>query len=204
MNRVFLFLLLATISIATRAQNFIITPKGLTNAADSSKRYIVINVDSVSARDLYTRVYSYIQRTWKNPEFTNNGRIEGELLHVKNYAADAIVARGNLGMKLYLNLRYSLNLDFKTGKVRYEIVDLNINTTADNGTSNSYYIPYTKGLVWCLYNKDGTVPKKGEGTKDQLEKYFNDQLKGIISAVKTNTAAGPVAVPPPAPKKDDF
>jgi Domain of unknown function (DUF4468) with TBP-like fold len=203
MVRALLFLLAIFFHISTYAQRFAVTPRGLVNAEDSSRHYVVILADSVPAKDLYARAYAYIQRNLNNADLVNSEKAEGEYLRVKTYDADAIAAKGSLGLKMLLNLGYSLNLNFKNGKVKYEIVDLNINTVAESGLSHPYYIPFTKGMVWCLYNKDGYVPRKGQETKDQLEKYFNDRLSAMITAVKTAPAA--VAVPgTPVPKKDDF
>jgi hypothetical protein len=206
MFRALLFSLAFIFQTTAYAQRFAISPKGLVNAEDSSRHYVVILADSVPAKDLYARAYAYIQHYSKNVDLVSSEKAEGEFLRIKTYEADAIAAKGNLGLKMLLNLGYSLNLNFKNGKVKYEIVDLNINTIAESGISHPYYIPYTKGLVWCLYNKDGYVPRKGQETKDELEKYFNDRLTGMITAVRTAPAPvlAPAAAPVPVPKKDDF
>jgi Domain of unknown function (DUF4468) with TBP-like fold len=170
------------LSISTYSQSFIITSNGLKSVSDSTKSYIVIYVDSVSAKDLYSRAYSYIQHTWKNPDIANNGKVEGEFLHVKTFVSAAVIAKGNLGAKIPLDFKYAVNLDFRDGKVKYEIADLDIETSPSAG-DYPFFIEYHKGLVWCMYEKDGTVVKKQQGTKDQMESYFNSQLLELKKAL---------------------
>jgi hypothetical protein len=80
----------------------------------------------------------------------------------------------NSGVKLDVSATYTTELRFKDGKVRYEIVVLDM--TADNGGRNVFF----KGSIWKGYpiynNKDEL---RLEETKADLENYLNFQVKAV-------------------------
>ena len=176
------------LSVFTYSQKFIITPKGLINADDSTKTFVVVRLDSATAKELYKRAYSYIQHTWKNPDFSNNGKVEGEFLHVKTYATNVTSFKANLGNTFWINLKYFLNLDFKDGKIRYEIVDLEMTCNTTGGPEGPLFLVSPGGLTWSIYKKDGAIVDKHKKTKDDLESYFNSQLSEFIGAIKSPAA----------------
>ena len=92
-------------------------------------------------------------------------------------------------MKIYINVKYSTNLDFKDGKIKYEIADLEMDTHAPNG--DPYPFLYrASGMVWALYNKDGTPVKKQSGAREQLEIYLNEQVAAFIKGIQTPASKG--------------
>jgi hypothetical protein len=180
------------ISFFTYSQSFILSSSGLLNAGDTSKHFVVIKVDSVSAKDLYARSYFYIEHNWKNPDFANSGKVEGEFLHINTYAKNVCSSKAGLGMKNPIDIKYSLNLDFKDGKIKYEIIDLEMTGHSSNGTPFIYYLVSPGGMVWAMYGKDGEIKGSQESAREQLETYFNTQLADYVKAVSS------------AAKKEDF
>ena len=175
MKQSFLFCLSCLLYLNSFSQKLIATPKGLMNADDTTKRYVVIRVDSLSAMELYKRSARFIEQNWKNPEAAREGK-EGEWLRVKIYAKNAIVAKGSFGLKFNLDLNYHIRLDFKDGKVKYEILDLEMNNISPYGEDAPFFIQSNTALTRSIYNKDGILIEKEKAAKKQLEDYFNNQI----------------------------
>jgi hypothetical protein len=93
-----------------------------------------------------------------------------EYLRFETYVGQ-LTKVNNSGVKLDISATYTTELRFKDGKVRYEIIELDM--TADNGGRNVYW----KGSIWKGYpifnNKDEL---RLEETKTDLENYFNAQV----------------------------
>jgi hypothetical protein len=176
MKQTFLFSLFSILGFYADAQKYIVTPNGLVNADDTTKRYVVIYIDSLSAKELYKRSYKFIGQTWKNPEIAKDGKKEGEYLYVRIFAKNALTAKGSFGIKFNLDLRYSLHLNFKDDKIKYEIVDLEMNDISPYSEDTPFYIKSNSALSRSIFDKDGTLIEKQKSVKKQLENYFNNQI----------------------------
>ena len=161
------FLFLTCISFA---QEFQITPNGLKDKTDTGNGYVVIDVKKKKADELYKNAIKYVNEKYKNPEEVLKGQTENEYLRFETYVGQ-LTKVNNSGVKLDISATYTTELRFKDGKVRYEIIELDM--TADNGGRNVYW----KGSIWKGYpifnNKDEL---RLEETKTDLENYFNAQV----------------------------
>jgi hypothetical protein len=178
----FLFSLFTLLSLVSYSQKFVVAPAGLVNADDTSKHYLVIRIDSLPAKELYNRSARFIDQNWKNPETPKEVK-PGEWIRVKVYAKNAIVAKGSFGLKYNLDLRYRLYLNFKDGKVKYEIADLEMNNNSPYEDDGPFYIQSNSTLNRSIYNKVGILIEKEKAAKNQLENYFNNQVTELKVAL---------------------
>jgi hypothetical protein len=182
------FLTSLLIAGSTFSQRLKVTPDGLVNADDPSKHYVVIHFDSLKANDLFTRSYSYVEHSGKSPDITQVTKKESEYIHVKMYKKNAVLAKGSLGIKFYISLHYTLNLDFKDNKIKFEITDLEMTNLNTNGEDTPFYFKNTDGLSWSFYNKDGTPVEKENTARELLENYFNNQIMDLKSSILSVSA----------------
>lgn len=173
MNRILTlsFLFLTCIGFA---QEFEITPNGLKDKSNIENEFLVIQASDKKINELYKNAIKYVNEKYKNPEKVIKGKTENEYLRFETYVGQ-LTKVNNSGVKLDISATYTTELRFKDGKVRYEIIELDM--TADNGGRNVYW----KGSIWKgypIFNKKDEL--RLEQTKADLEKYFNAQVK-IIS-----------------------
>jgi len=153
-------------------QKFILTPNGLRDSLNIEKSYVVINVEGKTAKQLYDNALKFINKSYKNPSEVIKGNTESEYLKFVTHDPDFLTLK-SLGMTLIWGGSYTTELSFKDGKVKYEIINLEMRDEI-NGTG-------TFPLKGGIFKNDGTVRKKD--AKSQVELNMNFQLKSLIVAL---------------------
>ncbi len=177
-----LSILFITISLTGFAQKFTVTPNGLRDIEDSEKSYLVLEVDGLSAKQLYDNALRYIKQNYVNPDEVLKGEIDGEFIKFDTYVEN-IFDYNNSGAKIPIEAKYTTELKFKDGKVRYEIIFLDMyyfNTSLNTNTK----VLFTGGLFdgYIIYKKNGKLFK--EETKLDIENHFNSQVNDILVFLK--------------------
>lgn len=172
MRKLILFTLVA-ISTLTYGQKIAVTPDGLRDANNSEKTYVVINAEGKSAKQLYDNALKYINKNYKSPDDVIKGKTDGEYLKFITHVSSFLVVN-NSGAKIPIDANYTTELNFKDGKVKYEIIVLDM--FAQTG---GYKVIFTGGAFegYPIYNKKGAL--KRADTKSEIETYFNSQINSI-------------------------
>ena len=156
-------------------QKFVLTPNGLRDSLDTEKSYIVINAEGKTAKQLYDNAIKFINKTYKNPSEVIKGNTDSEYLKFETHDPDFLTLK-SLGMTLKWGGSYTTELSFKDGKVKYEIINLEIRDET-NRTNSSSPFPLKGGI----FKNDGTIRKKD--AKSQVESNINLQLKLLIEGL---------------------
>ena len=158
-------------SVLTFAQ-ITLNPDGISYG---EKDFIVIEVEGKSAKELYKNAVKYVNETYKNPNEVMRGNVEGEMMSFKTYA--------DVNFKNMINIpgymTYYTSLNFKDGKVKFEISDLNMKITQN---SQSVLVSGSPMGGWVIYTKKGKL-KQAEA-KQQIESQFNKTLNDLVETLK--------------------
>ncbi len=176
-NQLFLlsFLLLNYIGFS---QEYEVTPNGLKDKSNTENSFLVINTLDKKTAELYQNAMKYINENYKNPDEVIKGKTENEYLRFETYVPQ-FTKVNNGGAKLYVSMKYTTELRFKDGKVRFEITSLGI--TADNGgRSVNFSSRIWKG--YPIYNQKNGELRLPE-TKSEIENYFNTKVTEIKNAL---------------------
>ena len=174
---VIIFIVTLFINVQSYGQKLTVTPDGLRNSDNTEQSYVVIEIEGKSAKQLFDNTKKYIIKTFKNPDFVQKGTIENEYIKFKTYTPYIASIHAGLS-KLKYDAEYFTVLHFKDGKVKYEIINLVIMT-------NGAPLDFTpQGLLggWYIFNKKGVL--KQESTKQEIDTYFNKQIKNLSSYLK--------------------
>jgi len=178
MKKLILFSLVAFCGM-TYGQKFIVTSDGLRDANDLEKTFVVLNLEGKTAKQLYDNAIKYINKNYKNPDASIKGKIDGEYLKFNSYKPELLFILNGGVKKVFFDANYTTEMSFKDGKVKYEIIELNMHQI------NNVSIPLTfigSGLNWYVFNKKGEL-KRAE-TKQDIESYFNSEIKIILLSLK--------------------
>lgn len=180
MRKVFLILALA-VSALGYGQNLVVTPAGLKDASDNEKSFVVLTVEGLTAKQLFDNAIKYVNKNYKNPDDVIKGKTDGEYLKFDTYVPELLFIK-NGGVKVFFAAKYTTEMSFKDGKVKYEIIELNM-----YNPDNNMPLTYTGGTFdWSIYNKKGVL--KREETKKDIETYFNSEINKILESLKGKNA----------------
>ncbi|MCL2074405.1 MAG: DUF4468 domain-containing protein [Marinilabiliaceae bacterium] len=178
-----LFLMLTMVtSIFSQTDKFVFTKNGLKNANDENNSYVVIDIENVTANELYKRALRYVHETFKNPQEVIKGDIPDEYLRIHVFSPTCATYK-NVGLGttaiLEVNANYYIEMRFRDQKVRLEIGDLKLNI--GDAVLNIIGNP---NMGYAIYKKNGELAKSE--TKNELEHYFNsnvDDLKTYLQNI---------------------
>jgi hypothetical protein len=171
-----LTLFILFISSLTFAQKLVVTPIGLRNESDNEKTYVVLDIENKKAAELYTNALKYINKNYKNPEKVIIGKVENESLKFQTFVGSFMVVKNSI-VKIPIDAEYSILLDFKDNKVKFEIQGLDMYYSPD-GSKTRVLFEGTGIGAYYIYNKKGEL--KREETKTDIESYFNNEILKIV------------------------
>lgn len=172
MKKILLSIILA-LPLCSMAQ-ISFTPEGITT--DDGKGYYIYEHEGTQT-DLYALVKSSLQKTFKNPQ---------KVLSYDEPNSITITAMTDItdkfGMKETLDAIYSMVIQFKDGKVRFNAPNLEYyKRTFARGSITLYPgsgKSSTMSNVYYMYKPDGKPNKKN--AIDQANAYFNSLISTII------------------------
>ena len=168
MKQIFTLFLLF-VGITNNAQYLKVTPQGLKDT-NEDKSFAVLEFPNETKEKLYAKALKYVHQTFKNPEMVIKSDLPNESLRFVSYKPNGMKVN-NSGAKINVDIKYAIQLDFKDGRVRYEIVD------QDFGM-----LTYT-GNIWKSYpiwnEKNGKLRLETE--KNELELHFNAEVKQFVN-----------------------
>ena len=178
-----ILLLFTLISTSIFAQSFVVLPDGLRDALNTENSYLVLDAENLDANQLYKNALKYIANNYGNPDEVIVGQIEGESLTFKTYIEDFITYK-NSGVKVPISARFTTKLDFKEGKVKYEITKLEMPQTNASSMEKSFPVLFSGGMMSGLivYKKNGNLFKPQ--TKTDIENVFNGIVAELSAALK--------------------
>ncbi|NQX42538.1 protein of unknown function [Pedobacter steynii] len=174
-------------SAQDKASEFTLTSNGFINSADSTKNYVVVDMQGKSQQDLYKKSLIYLSGLYVSPKEVLS-TIENESITVNSTAKNAIKMK-----VLFLNpswdVNYTITFQFKDGKLR--IADPTVNrmyTTTGDVSRTATINPSDGQNNKEIFNRKGVLKEK-DG-KENLEKLINkfvaNYIAGINSAKQDN------------------
>ena len=183
MNKPIFSLVFLLLNYIGFSQEYEVTPNGLKDKSNIENAFLVIETPEKTTTELYKNAIKYVNEKYKNPDEVIKGKTENEYLRFETYVPQ-FTKVNNSGAKLDVSMKYTTELRFKDGKVRFEITALSI--TADNGGRSVEF----SGSIWKgypIYNKKNGDLRLPE-TKSEIETYFNNkviEVKNFLLDIKT-------------------
>lgn len=162
-------------SFAMNAQYFKVTPQGLKDT-NEDKTYVVLEFPNQTKEAIYTKSIKYIHQSFKNPEHVIKSDLKNESIRYISYKPNGMKVN-NSGAKIQVDIKYAVQLDFKDGKVKYEIVDQDF-----GGFTYS-------GNIWKGYPiwNENNGKLRLEDEKTELENHFNTIVTDYVNYINGKT-----------------
>lgn len=159
-------------------QKYVVTPKGLRNSTDTAKSFVTIEIIGMDAFQLYDSAIKYFSENYKNPNEAIKARTIGEYLKIETIVPD-FIKYYDAGVYVPIEAKYTTELRFKDGKVRYEITSLEM-----KGISNGYPVIFAGGVLdgYIIYRNNGKLFR--EEAKLDIENFFNTKIEKLTKGLK--------------------
>lgn len=166
--------LFSFISFFAFSQAYVVTPEGLVDATNPDNSYVVIQAEGKTASELYANAIKYINKSYKSPENVIKGKVEGEHLSYITHVSEFLLYN-NTGAKILIAADFTTTLNFKDGKVKFEISELLM------ANSQGFQLKFMGNIfkTYVVYNPKGQLRKPE--TKADIENYFNGTIKTLTS-----------------------
>lgn len=123
---------------------------------------VVVDVEGKSAAELFTKTKEWINTYYKNPKEVVKAEIENQMVRFEGFCSNCWVVK-TMGMEMYHDLSYTVEIDFKEGKYRY-----NVSNTKFSDDGKPFMYDYTS-----FYKKDGELRKMYVESKKTMEATLN-------------------------------
>lgn len=173
MRQIFTILILM-ISSFCFSQEFEVTQDGIKDKSNINNNFLVIEAENYSANRLYQNALKFIIETYKNPDYVIKGKIENEYIRFESNNNFSMSFNNKIG-RMTATIGYAVELRFKDGKVRYEIISLKMPVAEPRNLT-------FKGSIWSgypIFNDKGEV--RLPEAKEKLENHLNE----LVSLLKS-------------------
>lgn len=164
-----ILLIVITLPFMVSAQKLELTPKGLVDASDTNKAYLIIDVPKNTQTELYKSSLLYLSKQYVSPQYVLT-RIDGESI-IANYIAKRAVFLRTGSIDRDFDINSTVNFDFKDGKIR---ISYTINRIFISNTGIERPITY-------FFNKKDE--RRDEESIVALEKYINGEISKFIKGI---------------------
>lgn len=168
----FILIIVLTFSTSVFSQYIKVTPEGLRDV--NLKPYIVLDFPGKSAAELFESSLLFVNERFQNPKEVIASEITNKKLRFSEHTTMRVT---NGGVKVTVNITYDIDLDFKEGRVKYEIVNLDMGAFA------------FKGSIWKTYpiwnEKNGKLRLEEE--KNELEELFNKGISLYVNSINNES-----------------
>lgn len=176
MKRIILGLVLFFNLVCFGQEKIEMTKDGLTNTEQ------IIKLDSLTAKEIYSRINKYIQKNYANPEAVSKGNVENEFISFNGIKKDCISEKVMVST-FYSDIEYYINIDIKDGKIKYSMSKLiQIKRIYDK----TYPVDLLTMTGSGYFKSDGSIRNQYVKLKVDVEKVLNEITKDLVSSIKEN------------------
>jgi hypothetical protein len=177
-----LFLFLTGVMNAQETEFTFDNTRGMTD-------FVVTNVESKSATEIYKKVIEWIKVTYKNPDKVILSTIENEYVRFEGSSSAVYPVNVPLMGKSYLETKYQIEISIKEGKYKFDVIGME-NYYSPSQYSRGGWTPNTvfngnadkEFLDKIIYRKDGTLRSYYKYIND-VPQYFNDLNKSLVESI---------------------
>jgi hypothetical protein len=177
----------------TFTQYFTLPPNGFVSA--EKKAYLIVDVPAAKQAELYKNTLSALSTMYNSPKEVLS-LVDGESISLHAYEKQVITdkvkssnpLKGKITYKY--DLSYTLSIQFKDGKIRFNSPTFECKRWYENGYSQGWTSGWTSlplvktnDVKWAVFNENGAI--LSEEAFEGLNKFFNSLFKEIIEKSKT-------------------
>lgn len=167
---------------------------GLTNAQGSEFKftkesftdYIVGIVDGKTATELYKKTLDWVAVTYKNPKEVIKAQIENDYIRIEGAKSNMLCIK-SLGMLNCNDVRYQIEISFKDGKYKFDIIKLEQYIPASQYTVTSGWFEVVLTNTSVYFKDNGDIKNVFKLYPTAIETEFNSLNTSLNDFLKSDT-----------------
>lgn len=154
--------------------------KEFTFTKDGFTDFVVTDCSGKTQAELYKKCMDWISVTYKNPKEVLKAQIENDYIRFEG-SKDGLICTNGFGVKSCYNTKYQIEVSFKEGKYKFDIIDMKFYLGAQYG-----WIDFPLNGVKSYYDKNGIIKKMNKHYPEMIPPYFNDLNKSLNDFIVSN------------------
>ncbi|MHC0442357.1 DUF4468 domain-containing protein [Flavobacterium sp. 3-210] len=146
--------------------------------------YVVTPCEGKTQSEIYKKTLDWINVTYKNPKEVLKANLENDYVRFEG-SASGLVCVNALGMKNCYNTKYQIEVSFKEGKYKFDIIEIQYYVSSSQYSSGGWY-PFNMIGMEPYYNKKGEIRSAYKYYPEYIPPYFNDLNKSLQNFVLSN------------------
>jgi hypothetical protein len=138
-----------------------------------------------TATELYNKAINWVNVTYKNPEEVIKGKVDSDYLRLEGFTSN-LTKSSTLGMTSYYDVRYTVKLNFKDGRFKYEITKMEYNQPDYGGW---FSMMANNEVEYKTANRKGKAKKDGVANFNAIKSYFENLGISIKDYMQKNDAS---------------
>ena len=194
MKKLLLLLFVASL-IQLNAQEFEIKTLVIEEGSNASKGtyqsmkpMLVFELEG-TATELYDKAINWVNETYKNPEEVIKGKVDSDYLRLEGFTSN-LTKSSTLGMTSYYDVRYTVKLNFKDDRFKYEITKMEYNQPPSQYSAGGWFSLMANNEVgYKTANRKGKAKKDGVANFNAIKSYFENLGISIKDYMQKNDAS---------------
>lgn len=150
---------------------------------ESFTDYVVTPCEDKSQSEIYKKTLDWLNVTYKNPKEVLKANLENDYVRFEG-SAPSLVCLSSLGMKTCYSTKYQIEVSFKDGKYKFDIIEIQYYVNSSQYSSGGWSQFPMVGMEY-YYNKKGEI-KSTFKNFPIIPSYFNDLNKSLHDFVMSN------------------
>ena len=166
MKKLVTLLVLITSTLVFAQEKFDLNPE----SPNFSSKYVVINIDGLSAEKGFNQVNNWIKIAFDSPFDVIKAEIENEFIKISNNV-DNLYYDYNTISKRYHDVNYDIVFCFKNNKVKFEITKIRVHypkTVTSGGWEEIYFLDKDN------FKRNGQLKPKAKQSFVLIQNHFNN------------------------------
>lgn len=144
---------------------------------DAFTDYIVTPCDGKLQSDIYKKTLDWLSIAYKNPKEVLKASLENDYVRLEG-SSGGLVCINALGMKNCYDTKYQIEISFKEGKYKFDIIEIQYYVGASQYSSGGWY-PFNMIAMEPYFNKKGEIRSAYKYYPENVPSYFNDLNKSL-------------------------
>ena len=138
---------------------------------------IITNCENKTAEEMYQKTLNWISYTFTSPDDVLMAKIENDYIRIRG-SKKQLACYNTIG-KICNDVKFTIEISFKDGRYKFEIIELQENVPYFNQYAPGGWQTFNLSNFDHFYNKKGVLKTKFKYFVEEVPLYFNNLNKEL-------------------------